>query len=416
MNYSLVFYYYIGSNILFAYSFIIWDGFVKAMFGNLVLYLNLLLFFLSIYYFNRCFLTDPGIIPRGDIRFQAKEKIEIKDSKQDNYVSFKKLEKELSSSEENNKPVATISTISSSNESTRKISKKGLYEIECNSGEVNKEIKSNKINNSLIFDPSITKDKTGLNNINSSISNSPSIYSHRECTTCKIIRPPKSSHCKICDNCILNFDHHCYFIGNCIGQRNEKFFFLFLTFGVLCCSFSLVTTIVHIIVTLSYDSFKIITIMANNHSLLSIVLLLLMICSFILYIIKFRFKNLTYLLFVISIFDYNYLVYIILKYDVVFPYYLNAGSSIVLVILIPQFLFVYSFYIKQYDLVVRGLTLKQYESIIKHNLSDISTNTSNKNKELPIYMRRIKKSIPLKNKLKNIYLFLMRKRKDSLIK
>jgi len=48
------------------------------------------------------------------------------------------------------------------------------------------------------------------------------------CHTCNIYRPERASHCRDCDNCVREFDHHCPFTRNCIGARNYASFICFL--------------------------------------------------------------------------------------------------------------------------------------------------------------------------------------------
>ena len=106
----------------------------------------------------------------------------------------------------------------------------------------------------------------------------------RFCYTCQIIRPLGTSHCKTCNICVEKFDHHCPWVGNCIGKNNYKYFFIFL---ILLNTFFIVTLISSLCFIIFHKKFYSIYIVVLS------VLTMLFITTLLIYHIKFTCRNMS---------------------------------------------------------------------------------------------------------------------------
>ena len=73
------------------------------------------------------------------------------------------------------------------------------------------------------------------------------IKRYKFCSTCLIMRPNRSTHCGDCNNCVEKFDHHCPWIGSCVGKRNYKYFYFFLFFLNSLICLIIIFCLIHII-------------------------------------------------------------------------------------------------------------------------------------------------------------------------
>nr|XP_020450736.1 probable palmitoyltransferase ZDHHC12 isoform X2 [Monopterus albus] len=54
----------------------------------------------------------------------------------------------------------------------------------------------------------------------------------RRCGYC-LLQPMRAKHCQTCKHCVRRFDHHCPWIENCVGERNHRWFIVYLVVQLL---------------------------------------------------------------------------------------------------------------------------------------------------------------------------------------
>ena len=71
------------------------------------------------------------------------------------------------------------------------------------------------------------------------------------CPKCLIKMNYRTKHCLICEKCIDNFDHHCFWVGNCIGKKNFSLFFNFLIYVIFNTLFNFTITTYYVFTEMS---------------------------------------------------------------------------------------------------------------------------------------------------------------------
>ncbi|KAH9837742.1 zf-DHHC-domain-containing protein [Rhodofomes roseus] len=66
---------------------------------------------------------------------------------------------------------------------------------------------------------------------------------NRYCWKEGFVKPLRAHHCAACGTCVLRYDHHCPWIGQCVGARNYKYFVIFLEWALLFCLWTFSTLV-----------------------------------------------------------------------------------------------------------------------------------------------------------------------------
>ncbi|KAF8011392.1 hypothetical protein BT93_J1871 [Corymbia citriodora subsp. variegata] len=99
------------------------------------------------------------------------------------------------------------------------------------------------------------------------------------CAYCNVEQPPRAKHCHDCDRCVLQFDHHCVWLGTCIGQGNHCRFWWYICEETALCIWTGILYITYLTADISRawwkDAVMIVLLIFLSISLIFLFLLLL---------------------------------------------------------------------------------------------------------------------------------------------
>lgn len=81
---------------------------------------------------------------------------------------------------------------------------------------------------------SVSKGKRGGTNV-VSFSEYRSNSSDGFCSICNVHKPLRAKHCYDCNKCVLKFDHHCHWLGTCVGYMNHRKFWWYAVLETPLC-------------------------------------------------------------------------------------------------------------------------------------------------------------------------------------
>lgn len=202
------------------------------------------LFFLSycttIFSALRVILKNPGYLRRNSVQYleqmskllAEQRRNQVKDESNSDIDEMNEQQQDLNQSDRSEELIRLDSADSSPNE-LLEMTQKSL-KSDLNNQSKKQITNSSKVNERSEKESTIKQESE----IDRVIKQSPVLQTQFDlkdavrllCHKCQCIRRPRSRHCNYCNHCVQDFDHHCIYLGCCIGRQNRLDFVIMLIF------------------------------------------------------------------------------------------------------------------------------------------------------------------------------------------